>query len=78
MDLASLLGSMSAANLIGNVIFSGIGFVAFMYGKKQGRFHAMALGGILMVYPYFVPNTIAVYAIGVVLTLALFVLPGGG
>jgi hypothetical protein len=31
-----------------------------------------------MVYPYFVPNTVAVYAIGVILTLALFVLPGGG
>jgi hypothetical protein len=29
-----------------------------------------------MVYPYFVPNTAAVYAIGTVLTLALMALPG--
>lgn len=70
--------NMSAANVIASIIFGSIGFAAFVYGKKQLNFKALVIGVILMVYPYFVANTIAVYAIGAVLTLALFVLPGGG
>jgi hypothetical protein len=72
MDLGSLVGGISAGNLMGNLIFSGIGFVAFMYGKKQGRFNCMALGGALMAYPYFVSSTTLMYAIGVALTAAIF------
>ena len=72
MDLGSLVGSMSTGNLIGNVIFSGIGFVAFMYGKKQGRFNPMVLGGVLMVYPYFVSSTALMFLIGSALTAAIF------
>jgi hypothetical protein len=72
MDLGSLVGSLSAGYLIGNVLFSGVGFVAFMYGKKQGQFKRMALGGVLMVYPYFVSNTAAMFAIGTALTAAVW------
>ena len=72
MDLGSLVGSMSAANLIGNIIFSGVGFVAFMFGKKQGRFQPMAIGGVLMVYPYFVSSTVLMYLIGIALSASLF------
>ena len=64
---------MSTANIFAAVIFGGIGFAAFVYGKKQLSFKAMAIGILLMVYPYFVSNTIGVYAVGVVLTVALFI-----
>ncbi len=74
MDLGSLVGSMSAWSIIGNLIFSGVGFVAFMYGKKQGRFQPMVIGGILMAYSYFVSSTVLLYAIGVALTVALYYL----
>jgi len=74
MDVGNLVGSMSAWNLIGNIIFSGVGFVAFMYGKKQGRFQPMVIGGVLMVYPYFVSSTALMYVIGAALTVALFYL----
>ncbi len=60
------------ANLIGNFIFSGIGFVAFVYGKKMTRWKAMALGLALMIYPYFVPDTLWLYGVGAVLTALLF------
>ena len=68
MDLSSL----SFSNIFAGILFGAIGFSAFMYGKKQSDLKAVAIGVVLMVYPYVVPNTIAVYVIGVVLTAALF------
>lgn len=67
---------MSFANIIGGILFGGVGFVAFAYGKKQLRFKLMSIGIVLMVYPYFVPNTIALYSIGALLTVGLFVIRG--
>lgn len=64
---------MTLANLMGSVIFGSIGLAAFIYGKKQSSFKPMVIGIVLMAYPYFVPNTIAVYGIGVLLTLALWI-----
>ena len=65
--------SAMAAYWIGNIVFSGIGFVAFAYGKKQTQWRAVAIGIALMTYAYFVPNTIIMYVIGCFLTAALFV-----
>jgi hypothetical protein len=59
-------------NLIGGVLFGAVGFVAFVHGKRQMLPRVMALGALLMVYPYFVSNTAALYFIGAVLSLALF------
>jgi hypothetical protein len=64
---------MTITNIIGGVLFGGIGFVAFIYGKKQANLKAMIIGALLMVYPYLTPNTIALYCVGIVLTLALFI-----
>ena len=63
---------MNTANIFASVIFGSIGFAAFIYGKKQSSFKALVIGVVLMVYPYFVTNAIAVYAIGVALSLTLF------
>ena len=64
---------MGAATLLGGLIFSGIGFIALVYGKKTARIKTAALGLILMIYPYFIYETILVYTIGIVLTLCLFI-----
>ena len=64
---------MLAANLIGGLIFSGIGFVALVYGKKQARIKTAVIGLLLLVYPYFIYDTVFVYTIGIVLTICLFV-----
>ncbi len=66
---------MTAASLIAGILFGSIGFVAFVYGKKQSSLKALLIGVLLMVYPYFIPNVIALYAIGVVLTVCLFIFP---
>lgn len=64
---------MSAPNLFAGVIFGAIGLGAFIYGKKQSDFKVLGLGIALMVFPYFIPNTIALYAVGAVLTGCLFI-----
>ena len=64
---------MSGANFLGSIIFGGIGFVAFVYGKKLATYKPLCLGLALMIYPYFIPDTLWLYIIGAALTAALFV-----
>ena len=61
----------SAANLIAGLIFGSIGFVAFMYGKRMTLWKMMFGGLALMVYPYFIANTVAVYVVGIAGSVAL-------
>ena len=65
---------LSTANLIGNLLFSSVGFVAFVYGKRMNLWKLMLCGLALMVYPYFISNTAMMYAIGAVGSVALFFL----
>ena len=67
-DTGLLLG-MSMWGLMASLLFSGAGFIYFKYGKSTGNMPAMVCGIILMVYPYFVTNTIAMVAAGAVLLL---------
>jgi hypothetical protein len=46
---------------------------AFVYGKKTSNWKPMAIGGALMVYPYFIASALLQYAIGLALCAALFV-----
>ena len=64
---------MNTANILASLIFGSIGFGACVYGKKQSNFKALVIGVLLMVYPYFVQNPIALFAIGTVLTVLLFI-----
>jgi hypothetical protein len=47
------------------VLFSAIGLGFFIYGKRQQMIVPLISGIALMVYPYFIPNTYALVAIGV-------------
>lgn len=60
------------AKLFAYLMFGLIGTAAFIYGKKNVSWRAMALGVALMVYPYFVSATLPLYLIGIALTAALF------
>jgi hypothetical protein len=66
--------NLSAANLIGGLVFGSIGFVAFIYGKRMNLWKPMLLGIALMVYPYFVSNDAVMIAIGAIGTAGLFFL----
>lgn len=60
--------SFSTANVIGNLLFSAIGYVAYSYGKKMDRTRVMLTGVVLMGYSYVVSDTLWMYAIGTALT----------
>jgi len=51
----------------------GIGFVLFVYGKKQQRWPYLVAGILLMVYPYFADSVLTLAAIGTVIGVALMV-----
>ena len=65
-------GGINWWNIMGGIIFSIIGWYAFIHGKREKSFRPMVIGIALMVYPYFVSNTLLFFAIGIVLTAALY------
>jgi hypothetical protein len=76
VELTSRLPSVSLdpGILFFSLITSGVGFVLFMYGKKQGRGPQLVAGLVLMVYPYFVPDllwNIVVFVVVVAVTWIL-------
>jgi hypothetical protein len=50
-----------------SLVPSGIGFVLFVYGKKQQRWPHMAAGIALSVYPYFVTSVLQMLLAGVLI-----------
>lgn len=64
--------AFSMGNIIVGTIFSSIGFIGFVYGKRMSLLKPVLIGIALMAYPYFIENTIAMSVIGVVGTVALF------
>ena len=55
-----------------SLIPSGVGFVLFVYGKKQGRWPQLAGGLALMIYPYFATSVSTLVGIGIVLCGAVW------
>lgn len=53
------------ASLFWGVLFSAFGVGFFIYGKKQQVVVPLFCGVALMVFPYFVTNTILLVCIGV-------------
>jgi len=49
------------------ILFSAAGIAYFMYGKKQSSIVPLLSGLALMIYPYFVSNTLPLIGIGIVL-----------
>jgi hypothetical protein len=55
-----------------SLIPGGIGFVLFVYGKKQQRLPHLLAGIAMMVYPYFTSTITAMAAVGVAICAALW------
>jgi hypothetical protein len=58
---------LNQASILWSLLFSSIGLGFFIYGRKQQRLVPLMCGLLLMVYPYFVPNTPLLVAIGAAL-----------
>lgn len=66
------LSAFSVSNLIAGTIFSSIGFIGFIYGKRMNLLKPCLIGIALMAYPYFIESTLVVTALGALGTAALF------
>lgn len=59
---------MKEAELLWGVLFSSIGLGYFIYGRRQSKTIPLLCGVVLMVYPYFMPNTVVLVVIGAIFT----------
>jgi hypothetical protein len=62
----------SPAYLFGMILFSLIGIAAFRHGRRSAKRMTLWLGVALMVFPYAVPNTALLYAVGGALCAGLY------
>ncbi len=58
---------MDTVWLLWSSLFGLIGMAVFVYGRRQRLVVPTLVGGALMVYPYFVSNTVALVSVGVLL-----------
>jgi len=58
----------SEASLLLGVVFGAVGLAYFVYGKKQQRFVPLLCGIGLMVFPYFMSNTVLLVVVGLALS----------
>ena len=55
------------AVLLWGLLFGSIGLGYFIYGKKQRAVVPLVCGLGLMIFPYFVPNTVLLVGVGAIL-----------
>jgi hypothetical protein len=58
---------LSTASLLWGFLFGSIGIGFFVYGKRQEKLVPLICGLVLMVFPYFVSNTVLMVLIGTAL-----------
>jgi hypothetical protein len=61
------LEPLDTSSLLWGLLFGSIGLALFIYGKRQKTVVPLICGLVLMVFPYFVSNTILLVTLGVVL-----------
>jgi ABC-type Fe3+ transport system permease subunit len=70
LEALELLGFTwpTPAYIVGAIVFGLIGLVAYYAGKRRQRNLTRWLGLALMLYPYVVPGTVALWTVGVALS----------
>ena len=58
--------NLDPGSMLLSMLISSVGFVAFVYGKRQERIPQLAAGIVLLVYPYFVSSMLLMALIAVV------------
>ena len=61
------MGDITATSLFLGVLFGSIGLGFFIYGRKQRKVVPLLCGIVLMIVPYFIPNTLLLFVVGAVL-----------
>jgi hypothetical protein len=76
MDTVTQLQSMglslpSPAYIFGAIVFSVLGMVAWVMGKRKQKATTKWLGVALMFYSYAVSSTVMLYVVGIALCVAI-------
>jgi hypothetical protein len=58
---------LNTATLLWGLLFGSIGLGFFVYGRRQKAVVPLLAGLALMIFPYFVANTIALVTLGIAL-----------
>jgi hypothetical protein len=58
---------MSTSLRLWGLLFGSVGFGYFLYGKKQAAVVPLVCGVALMIFPYFVSNTLILVVVGIAL-----------
>ena len=64
--------NLDPAWLLLSLIPSGVGFVLFVYGKKQGRWPHLVAGVALSVYPFVATSVATLVTIGLLIGVGLW------
>ncbi len=59
---------MTTSLLLWGLLFGSIGMGYFLYGKKQRAAVPLLCGFVLMVFPYFVSNSVVLVVVGAVVS----------
>lgn len=62
-----------APNIIAMVVFSGVGFVYFSYGKRMTEPRFMLSGAALFAYSYFTPSIAWTVGLGLLISAVPFI-----
>jgi hypothetical protein len=65
---------MNTSILMWGVLFGAIGLGFFVYGKKQKAIIPVLSGIGLMVFPYFISNTVILVITGIILSALPFII----
>jgi len=60
---------MNSTQLLLSILFSSIGLGYFIYGKKQQKIVSLICGIVLMIYSYFINNTVLLILIGAITSI---------
>lgn len=64
--------NLSPGGIFVSIVFSLVGFSAYLYGKRNAEPRPLIIGVSLMLYSYFVPNPWVSLGIGAVLIGLIF------
>jgi hypothetical protein len=65
--LPGIIGPMDTSSLLWGLVLGSVGLGYLIYGRKQGAVVPLIVGLTLMIYPYFVSNTVLLVGIGLIL-----------
>ena len=65
-------GGWNWPNIIGGLIFGLIGMIVLGHAKKERSPKLFCIAVVMLAFPYFVTNTVLIYAIGIGLCALLY------